>query len=115
MSHLFAESAVEEAALAWRASGYPALRVVLRPHPAAAAEAVNVPGNVPVNVPVNDRQRWILDQLGNGNPVKARDIAEHFQVAEKTARRDIADLQAKQLIEFAGARKTGGYRIREKP
>ena len=102
-----------------RAGGYPvpeweelgpALRVVFRPHAVVAAETANVP----INVPINDRQRWFLDQISRGIPVKAREIAKHFQVAEKTARRDIADLQSKQLVEFVDARKTGGYRIREK-
>jgi len=94
----------------WQELG-PALRVVFRPHSAAAAETADVP----VNVPVNDRQRWFLEQLGRGDPVKARDIAARFQVADKTARRDIADLQAKQLVEFVGVPKTGGYRLREQP
>jgi ATP-dependent DNA helicase RecG len=94
----------------WQELG-PALRVVFQPHPAAAAETADVP----VNVPVNDRQRWFLEQLSRGNPVKARDIAAKFQVADKTAKRDIADLQAKQLVEFVGAPKTGSYRLREQP
>jgi len=98
----------------WEELG-PALRVVFRPHPAVAAELINVSVNVPINVPINDRQRWFLDQLSRGVPVKAREIAEHFQVTERTARRDIADLQSKRLVEFVGARKTGGYRIREEP
>ena len=107
-----------------RAGGYPvpeweelgpALRVVFRPHPEVAAANVDVPTSVPVNVPINVRQRWFLEQLRSGKRVKAREIAEHFQVAEKTARRDIADLQSKQLVEFVGARKTGVYRLRGKP
>lgn len=91
----------------WEELG-PALRVVFRPHPAATEEA-DVLINDPANVPINDRQRWFLYQLNQGTPVKAREIAEHFQVAEKTAKRDIADLQSKQLVEFVGARKTGNY------
>jgi ATP-dependent DNA helicase RecG len=98
----------------WQELG-PALRVVFRPHAAAAAETTNVPINVPVNVPINDRQRWFLDQVSRGIPVGAREMAEYLQVSEKTARRDIADLRSKQLVEFVGARKTGGYRIREQP
>jgi ATP-dependent DNA helicase RecG len=96
----------------WQELG-PALRVVFWPHAAAADETANVPINVPVNVPINDRQRWFLDQVSKGIRVGAREIAAHFDVSEKTARRDIAYLQSKQLVEFVGARKTGSYRIRE--
>jgi predicted HTH transcriptional regulator len=94
----------------WQELG-PALRVVFRPHPAAATEAADVP----VNVPVNDRQRWFLAQLNKGNPVKAQEIAERFQVTERTAKRDIADLRAKNLVEFIGAPKMGRYRLRQEP
>lgn len=90
----------------WQELG-PVLRVVFRPHPLAV--------DVPVNVPINDRQRWFLEQLRTGNPVKARDLALQFQVTEKTARRDIADLQNKELIAFVGAPKTGSYQLQEQP
>ena len=105
-----------------QAGGYPApeweelgpvLRVVFRPHALVSAETDNVLINVPINVSINDRQRWFLDQLGRGIPVKARDVAKHFSITEKTARRDIADLQSKRLVEFVGARKTESYHIRE--
>jgi predicted HTH transcriptional regulator len=101
----------------WEERG-PALRVVFRPHPevvAAGDETVNVPDvpvSVPVNVPVNERQRWFLDQIGSGIACSAVEVAAHFQVAEKTAKRDLADLKARQLIEFVGAPKNGFYRIK---
>ena len=47
--------------------------------------------NVPVNVPVNVRQQWFLNQLEAGEHVKGADLARHWGVAEKTAKRDIAD------------------------
>ena len=46
--------------------------------------------NVP-NVPVNERQRWFLNQLEAGENVGGADLARHWDVAEKTAKRDIAD------------------------
>ncbi len=98
----------------WQELGW-ALRVIFRPHPEVAAEGdghSDVLVNVPVNVPVNERQRWFLEQLSRGKPLKAQDIASRFDVAEKTARRDIADLKARGLIEFVGAPKTGYYRLR---
>lgn len=103
---------------ACRAGGYPvpeweefgsALRVLFRPHPEAAAA-----GDERVNVPVNDRQRWFLDQLSQRRAVKAKEVAAHFGVTEKTARRDIADLKAGNFIEFLGAPKKGFYRIKGK-
>ncbi len=97
----------------WHELG-PALRVVFRPHPSAAGDT-DVSINVRVNVSINDRQRWFLEQLSAGVPVRASDIAGQFQVAERTARRDIADLESERLIEFVGARKTGSYRLRENP
>jgi predicted HTH transcriptional regulator len=101
-----------------RTGGYPlpeweergaALRVVFRPHPMAVTDITDVS----INVSINDRQRWFLEQIGKGMSVKAREIAQQFHVAERTAWRDIADLESKQLIEFVGARKTGVYRLRE--
>ena len=76
--------------------------------------SANVPVNVPINVPVNDRQRWFLVQLSQGMSVKAKEVAVHFGVTEKTARRDIADLKAGNVIEFLGSPKKGFYRIKGK-
>jgi ATP-dependent DNA helicase RecG len=112
---------------ACEAGGYPppmwqelgaALRVIFEPHPDAANEDIGlngVPVNVPVNVPINEalgeRQRWLLDQLSQGQKPRAKNIAAHFDVTEKTAKRDIAGLKARGLIEFTGAPKTGFYRL----
>jgi predicted HTH transcriptional regulator len=110
---------------AWRELGA-ALRVSFEPHPEAVEQArepndvsinvsINVSTIVPINVPmnetVNERQRWFLTQIGEGQAPGASDLARQFQVAEKTARRDIADLKARGLIEFVGARKTGHYQL----
>ena len=105
---------------ACRSGGYPtpewrelgsALRVAFQPHPEVRS-AGDVPVNVPANVPVNERPRWLIDQLANGGRPKAGDVAAHFGVTEKTARRDIADLKKQGLIEFVGAPKTGFYRLK---
>lgn len=114
---------------ACRLGGYPepewyepglVLQVVFRPHPAvndssganvAANNPLNDPVNVPINVPINPRQQWLLDQLGAGIKVKAADLASHWGVSVKTARRDILILKAHSLIAFFGAQKTGHYRL----
>ena len=38
-------------------------------------------------------------------------IWRQWQVSRATAQRDIADLKARDLIEFVGARRTGFYRL----
>jgi len=43
--------------------------------------------------------------------VQAGDIAAHFGVAIKTARRDIEGLKHAGKIHFVGAKKTGYYEI----
>lgn len=104
---------------ACQSGGYPepdweelgtAFRVIFHPHPAVLEHSRT---SVPVSVPVNDRQRWFLDQLAAGKQIRASDMAVYWSISEKTAKRDIADLKRKALIEFIGAPKNGFYRIME--
>ena len=81
-----------------------AVRVVFRPY----IEPV-VPSEIP-DVPVNSRQEWLLEQLSQGVDIKPISIIEKWNVTEKTAKRDIADLKGRGIIEFVGAPKTGRYR-----
>jgi len=67
--------------------------------------------DVPVSVPASDRQRWFLEQLAASKQIKASDLAAYWSISEKTAKRDIADLKSKGLIEFVGAPKNGFYRV----
>jgi hypothetical protein len=67
----------------------------------------DVPANVPVNVSLSERQQWFLDQLREGIHCGSAEIATRWDVVLKTAKRDIADLQKKDLITFVGpAKKT---------
>ena len=52
--------------------------------------------DVPANVPANERQKWFLKQIGKNIRVSSSDIAAHWGVLQKTAKRDIADLKQKQ-------------------
>lgn len=70
------------------------IRVVFYPHPEASEELMN---NVPVNVPVNQRQQWFIHQIQRNAKVSAQDIAEHWKVSEKTAKRDITDFKHTEL------------------
>lgn len=75
-----------------------------------------LPNDVPINVPIksfNGRQRWFLLQTKRKNQPRAEDIAAHFNVSVKTARRDIAHLKELGKIRFIGANKTGYYEIVE--
>ena len=75
-------------------------------------EKLDVPVNVSINVPVNNRQKWFLKQIGKNIRVSSSDIATHWDVSQKTAKRDIADLKQKELIEFLGAPKSGYYHLK---
>ncbi len=76
-------------------------------------DPINDPMNSPINVPVNKRQRWFLEQLATGTECRSSDLANHWSVSEKTAKRDIADLKQKDMILFSGAPKNGCYYIKE--
>jgi len=88
----------------WAELGY-ALRVIFYPHP-------EVGEMEKLDVPVNDRQKWFLQQIGKNIRVLSSSIATHWDVSQKTAKRDIADLKRKELIEFLGAPKNGYYRLK---
>ena len=70
--------------------------------------------NVRINVPrksLNARQRWFLILLRRKNTASAEDIAGHFDVAIKTAERDLVGLKEAGKIRFVGSKRTGSYKI----
>ncbi|WP_081095063.1 hypothetical protein [Erythrobacter donghaensis] len=79
------------------------------------SDPTNDPESGPVNDPItdglNERQRWILDRVARGLPTRARDVAAHWQVSIKSARRDLAGLCTCNLLHFVGARKNGRYHL----
>ena len=106
---------------ACQSGGYPepdweelgtAFRVIFHPHPAVLEHPrADVPASVPASVPVSDRQKWFLEQLAASKQIRASDLAVYWSISEKSAKRDIADLKRKGLVEFVGAPKNGFYRI----
>ena len=110
------------------------LRVVFRPHPDVvdnagesnqASGAVGIPKNETVNdtaetvndtvnETVNTRQQWFIAQIIAGRQPDWTALTQQWQVSRATARRDIADLKARGLIEFVGAPKTGFYQLASK-
>jgi len=71
----------------------------------------------PVNVPasdvpatgsaLNERQGWILSGLKKGALIRRSMVVEHFGVADKTAKRDLADLKTRGPVEYV---RGGHYR-----
>jgi hypothetical protein len=60
---------------------------------------------------LNPRQRWYLDVLTSGANVRAQDLQRWWRVSEKTARRDVAGMKSRGLVEFVGSCRTGRYRL----
>ena len=62
---------------------------------------------------LNDRQIWFLDVLigsrGAHRRACARSIEERFDVSRETAKRDIAALKSKGVLQFIGTRRRGRY------
>lgn len=75
-------------------------------------DILNVP-NVPKNA-LNERQAWFLIRLQRTSGARAEDIAGHFKVAIKTARRDIEVLKMAGKIKFTGTKRTGNYELIDK-
>ena len=59
------------------------------------------------NVPVNDRQKQILTAIEAKSKITIAQLAQKFNVNEKTIRRDLKTLTELELIERIGSDKTG--------
>jgi hypothetical protein len=60
---------------------------------------------------MNSRQSWFLEALRSGRQVGVAELEERWGISKKTARRDIAALMARGVIEFVGSRRSGTYRL----
>lgn len=65
--------------------------------------------DVPNRKMLNERQAWFLVRVGSGNRYLAEDLAAHWQVSERTAKRDIAILKNAGLIRYVGTLRRGRY------
>lgn len=108
----------------WREAG-PVLRVRMAPHPWVTEHGVqrgagasdrgqrNGDGSpAPGADLVNERQQWMLDALTQGARLSVADVAEHFGVNERTARRDVQVLRERGIIGLIGSFKSGYYSLR---
>ena len=73
--------------------------------------------NVPINIsayvksefPLTQRQLWFLVKLQGEEKPNTDTISHHWQVSQRTAKRDIAYLKKHKFIRFIGAPKNGYY------
>ena len=62
---------------------------------------------------LNQRQKWILSQLGKGVEVTRHMVESQFSVTRKTAKRDFADLRRAGLTECVGSPRPVHYRLKQ--
>lgn len=74
-------------------------------------DPVNDPVSVADDPENNDRQRWALEQMVGGRPVRLGDLEDEFGCSKTTAKRDLASLRKRGLITFEGPPKTGHWRL----
>lgn len=70
---------------------------------------IDVTINVTNHRRLNPRQEWFLDRVALGERCTAEDIANHWQVALRTAKRDIALLRDNGRVRFEGSQRLGRY------
>ena len=69
--------------------------------------------NVPKNVPKKVRQDMIIDVMGKNGSISLSEIAEKFNIAEKTVKRDILKLKEAGRLKRVGHVKGGHWKILE--
>ncbi len=84
--------------------------------PTVPAGSSNVPADVGDAVPAgpspNRRQHWILGQLQQGVELQRVMLEREFNIATKTAKRDLSELVQWGLIEYLRCGRSGCYRLR---
>jgi len=61
---------------------------------------------------LNERQLWLLAELRSSTAMRRSDFERRFNIHARTAKRDLADLNQRGLIEFIGDGREGFYRLR---
>jgi len=80
--------------------------------------AVTSPGDVTASdgyVTLTDRQHWILDRLRDGEELTRAMVEKHFRIGLRQAKRELAGLSTRGLIEFKRRPRPGHYALRQKP
>lgn len=74
---------------------------------------IDVTINVTNHRSLNPRQEWFLIRVAQGERCFAQDIAIHWRVALRTAKRDVANLRDSGRVRFEGSRRCGRYALIE--
>jgi len=69
--------------------------------------------NVPLNVPLNERQKKIINDIRTNKYIIQTELAEKYNVNEKTIKRDLLYLQENKVIKRIGSKKTGYWQLLE--
>ncbi len=67
--------------------------------------------NVPLNVPLNERQKKIINDISADKHMIQAELANKYNVNEKTIKRDLLYLQDNKVIKRIGSKKTGYWEI----
>lgn len=76
---------------------------------------MNVTINPPAPTLLNPRQEWFLERVARDEKCTAEDIAGHWDVALRTAKRDIGLLRDGGRVIFSGSRRRGRYVVPAPP
>ena len=63
------------------------------------------------NVPLNDRMKYVIDRISTHKNINVEELSIHFQVSEKTIKRDMAYLKKNKIIKHVGSKKTGYWQL----
>ena len=74
---------------------------------------IDVTINCPEFAELNPRQEWFLERVARNEKCTAEDLANHWEVTLRTAKRDIGVLRDNGRIIFVGSRRLGRYVILE--
>ncbi len=70
---------------------------------------IDVTINYPEFAELNPRQEWFLERVARNEKCTAEDLANHWEVTLRTAKRDIGVLRDNGRIIFVGSRRLGRY------
>lgn len=73
----------------------------------------NVPRDIPdATLPLSPRQEWVLQQLRSGVKLTRGQIEREHRISSKTAKRDLADLSSRGMIQFIPRPSPGHYALK---
>jgi DeoR/GlpR family transcriptional regulator of sugar metabolism len=60
-------------------------------------------------LPLNERQKWLLARVAQGDRCTVEDVVVSWHVSSRTAKPDIANLKDRMLIRYLGRNRRGFY------